>query len=144
LQGVVSENAEPENYVEQFLKAELFSASQMQQHGLELARQHVLSHKSGNDRLLGRLSDNEAILRQSVQDLRSSIQNNHRIPPAGEWLLDNYFLVEEQIRIAKRHLPRGYSRSLPLLLGGPSNDLPRVYDIAMGDYCSQRWQIRCL
>ncbi|MDQ5965236.1 MAG: cyclic beta,2-glucan synthetase [Cyanobacteriota bacterium erpe_2018_sw_39hr_WHONDRS-SW48-000098_B_bin.30] len=131
MQGVVSENAEPENYVEQFLKAELFSASQMQQHGLELARQHVLSHKSGNDRLLGRLSDNEAILRQSVQDLRSSIQNNHRIPPAGEWLLDNYFLVEEQIRIAKRHLPRGYSRSLPLLLGGPSNDLPRVYDIAM-------------
>ena len=33
--------------------------------------------------------------------------------------------------MAKRHLPRGYSRELPRLLNGPSAGLPRVYDIVL-------------
>ncbi|HSW52034.1 MAG TPA: hypothetical protein VLG93_02285, partial [Sulfuricaulis sp.] len=49
----------------------------------------------------------------------------------GEWLLDNFYLVEEQIRTARRHLPKGYSRELPRLAHGPSAGLPRVYDIAL-------------
>ena len=44
---------------------------------------------------------------------------------------DNFYLIEEQIRTAKRHLLRGYSRELPRLLNGPSAGLPRVYDIAL-------------
>jgi len=43
----------------------------------------------------------------------------------------NFYLIEEQIRTAKRHLPRDYSRELPRLLDGPSAGLPRVYDIAL-------------
>ena len=41
---------------------------------------------------------------------------NRRITPAGEWLLDNFYLIEEQIRTARRHLPKAYSRELPRLL----------------------------
>ena len=55
---------------------------------------------------------------------------NRRITPAAEWLLDNFYLIEEQIRTAKRHLPKGYSRELPRLARGPSAHRPRVYDIA--------------
>ncbi len=51
--------------------------------------------------------------------------------PADEWLLDNFYLIEEQIRTARRHLPKNYSRELPRLLGGPSAGFPRVYDIAL-------------
>ncbi|HYN13192.1 MAG TPA: glucoamylase family protein, partial [Burkholderiales bacterium] len=54
-----------------------------------------------------------------------------RIAPAGEWLLDNFYLIEEQVRTAQRHLPRAYSRELPRLLSGPSAGLPRAYDIAL-------------
>ncbi|MEK7716911.1 MAG: cyclic beta 1-2 glucan synthetase, partial [Pseudomonadota bacterium] len=43
----------------------------------------------------------------------------------------NFYLIEEQIRTARRHLPKGYSRELPRLLNGPSAGLPRVYDIAL-------------
>jgi hypothetical protein len=50
--------------------------------------------------------------------------------PAAEWLLDNFYLIEEQIRTAKRHLPKGYSRELPRLSTGLSAHLPRVYDLA--------------
>src|SRR6185295_124187 len=56
---------------------------------------------------------------------------HRRVTPAGEWLLDNFYLIEEEIRTAKRHLPRGYSRELPRLASGPQAGLPRVYDLAL-------------
>ncbi len=51
--------------------------------------------------------------------------------PAEAWLLDNYYLIEQQIALARRHLPRGYSRELPRLVGGPSAGLPRIYELAL-------------
>ena len=63
--------------------------------------------------------------------MTAAVSANDRITPAGEWLLDNFHLIEEQIGTAKRHLPRGYSRELPRLALGPSAGLPRVYDIAL-------------
>ncbi|WP_239739794.1 MULTISPECIES: GH36-type glycosyl hydrolase domain-containing protein [Luteibacter] len=51
--------------------------------------------------------------------------------PAGEWLLDNLYLIEEHIRSANKDFPKGYSRELVQLDGGASHGLPRVYDIAL-------------
>ena len=53
------------------------------------------------------------------------------VTPASEWLLDNFYLLEEQIRTARRHLPRNYSLQLPRLARGASAGFPRVYDIAL-------------
>lgn len=113
------------------LRSELFSSDQMERHGKTLAGLHTLSSKSAADPLLNRLAENEAVL-VGVRDLLTkAVQSDLRITPAGEWLLDNFYLIEEQIRTAKRHLPKGYSRELPRLLHGPSAGLPRVYDIAL-------------
>ncbi|HET9650896.1 MAG TPA: cyclic beta 1-2 glucan synthetase, partial [Usitatibacter sp.] len=60
----------------------------------------------------------------------SALDANQRLAPAAEWLLDNFYLVEEQVRTARRHLPKAYSRELPRLASGPSAGLPRAYDIA--------------
>ncbi|HEY4952504.1 MAG TPA: hypothetical protein VII71_03855, partial [Verrucomicrobiae bacterium] len=46
-------------------------------------------------------------------------------------MLDNFHLIEEQIRTTQRHLPRGFNRQLPQLLNGPWKDFPRVYEIAL-------------
>ena len=37
--------------------------------------------------------------------------------PAAEWLIDNYYLVEREIREIRSALPSGYYRQLPKLLG---------------------------
>lgn len=50
------------------------------------------------------------------------------ITPAGEWLLDNYYLIEEQIRLVRHHLPKYFGKGLPVLL--PPHRRPRIYDIA--------------
>ncbi|HYM11851.1 MAG TPA: cyclic beta 1-2 glucan synthetase, partial [Bryobacterales bacterium] len=113
------------------LRSELFSADQMQQHGRTLAGSHKLSTGRAPDQLLPRLDENEALLLGVRDLLTEAVQGSRRITPAGEWLLDNFYLIEEQIRTAKTHLPKGYSRELPRLLNGPSAGLPRVYDIAL-------------
>ena len=113
------------------LRSDLFSADQMEQHGKTLAGLHQLSPGGPQGRLLQRLDDNKAVLIGVRNLLIEAIKSNRRITPAGEWLLDNFYLIEEQIRTAKRHLPKGYSRELPRLLNGPSAGLPRVYDLAL-------------
>ncbi len=117
---------------EEPLSAELYSAEQMAQHGITLASQHELSTTShAPDRLLPRLSVNEKVLVEVHALLAGGLGSQRRVTPAGEWLLDNFYFIEEEIRTAKRHLPPGYSRELPRLRGGPSAGLPRVYDLAL-------------
>jgi cyclic beta-1,2-glucan synthetase len=113
------------------MRAELFSAERMEQHGKILAGEHVLSRFGLRNRLLDRLDENAAVLNTSCAVLTGAVKSKSRIAPAGEWLLDNFYLIEEQIRTAHKHLPRGYSRELPRLAQGPSRGLPRVYDIAL-------------
>ena len=113
------------------LRAELLSADQMKQHGRTLAGSHELARRWAPDRLLARLADNERVLIEACKLLTEALAADRRIVPAGEWLLDNFYLIEEQIRTARRHLPEGYSRQLPRLRSGPSAGLPRVYDIAL-------------
>jgi len=113
------------------LRAELFSADQMEQHGRALAKAHVLSRSVTSNRLLDRLDDNEKILIETCKILANAVKKKLRIAPAGEWVLDNFYLIEEQIRTARKHLPKSYSRELPRLGDGPSAGLPRVYDIAL-------------
>ncbi|MBK8324152.1 MAG: cyclic beta 1-2 glucan synthetase [Betaproteobacteria bacterium] len=113
------------------LRAELFSADQMERHGRTLAASHRLAARGSREPLLPRLADNESVLLAVCGQLGAAASKNDRISPAGEWLLDNFHLVEEHIALARRHLPRGYSRELPRLGPGPSAGLPRVYDIAL-------------
>ena len=113
------------------LRAELFSRDQMKRHAMALADSHKLSLERPSARLLKRLAENEGVLLGARNLLTDAVKANRRIVPAGEWLLDNFYLIEEQIRTARRHLPVGYSRELPRLLNGPSAGLPRVYDIAL-------------
>ncbi|HUG21622.1 GH36-type glycosyl hydrolase domain-containing protein [Piscinibacter sp.] len=113
------------------LRSELFTAEQMAEHGKRLAATHELTFERAPDRLLPRLASNEKVLVDVCALLSRNPEMQRRITPANEWLLDNFYLIEEEIRTAKLHLPPGYSRELPRLKGGPSQGLPRVYDLAL-------------
>jgi len=103
----------------------------MEVYGRALARQHRVRMRPSPERLLERLQANERVLQDANTLLSSVVREQRPVTPAGEWLLDNYYLVEEQIQTARRHLPRGYSRQLPSLATGPSAGLPRVYELSM-------------
>jgi cellobiose phosphorylase len=112
------------------LRAELFSVEQLARHARTLAANHRVVTRAGSNSLLARLGQNEDILR-TFNRATVGVKPGRRITPAADWLLDNFYLIEEQIQMARRHLPRGYSRELPRLLNGPCAELPRVYDIVL-------------
>ncbi len=97
---------------EQPLRSELFSAYQMEQHGKTLANSHRLTQGHAPEQLLTRLAENESVLLETRDLLTEAVKTDRRTTPAGEWLLDNFYLIEEQVRTARRHLPKGYSREL--------------------------------
>ena len=59
-----------------------------------------------------------------------AIDDGRQITPAGEWLIDNFHLVERQIRQITTDLPPGYYRQLPKLVTGPFTGYPRVFGMA--------------
>lgn len=113
------------------LRSELFSEKQLERHAEALAEWHEIEHRPGSDHLLARLADNERVLLDAYSVVTDVVAHKRPISPAGEWLLDNFYVIEEQIRTARRHLPKEYSRSLPRLSIGPSAGYPRIYDLAL-------------
>jgi cyclic beta-1,2-glucan synthetase len=71
------------------------------------------------------------VLLEAYGVVREAASAGQRLLPAEAWLLDNYYLIEQQIALARRHLPRGYSRQLPRLVGGVAATYPRVYELAL-------------
>ena len=113
------------------LRSELFSAAQMAAHGKHLAARHRLSTRGGPDRLLDRLADNDDVIAATCAELTAAIKAGRQVTPASEWLLDNFYLIEEHIRTARRHLPKNYSKELPRLADQDAEGNPRVYQIAL-------------
>ncbi|HCS19717.1 MAG TPA: cyclic beta 1-2 glucan synthetase, partial [Bacteroidetes bacterium] len=132
LRGSFQTNNSKQIYLdEEPLRAELYSSYQLERLGKSLAGKHVLSTQPVQDHLLWRLADNESILQEVRKLLTESIKKKQRITPAGEWLIDNFYLIEEHIRIAKIHFPKGYSENLPQISDNTSTGLTRVYSIVL-------------
>ncbi len=115
----------------ELLRSELFSIEQLKRHAVTLAGQHSIDPRPGPDRLLPRLADNARVLLAAYDLVTAAARPGQRIAPAEAWLLDNFYLIEQQIGLARRHLPRGYSRQLPRLADGLSAGFPRIYDLAL-------------
>ena len=114
------------------LRAELFSVGQLERHARTIAGWHEVSAGEGRGHwLLDRLADNEAALADAYVLITDAVRRGRQITPAAEWFLDNFYLIEEQIRTARKHLPPSYSRELPRLTNASTPGTPRVYHIAL-------------
>ena len=112
-------------------RAELYNADQMESHAKVVAASHNVVVGKATNKLLKRLDENQKVLLEARNLLVDSIRSGQTITPGGEWLLDNFYLIEEQIVISRKHLPKGYSEGLPYLRDGITNGMPRVYDIVL-------------
>jgi cellobiose phosphorylase len=115
------------------LRGELFSVGQLELHARKLASFHDVGgpRAAERDTLLPRLDENERALRDAYALVTEAVHRGRRITPAAEWFVDNYQLIEEQIRTARRHLPRGFNRELPRLGKASASGIPRVYDLVL-------------
>jgi cyclic beta-1,2-glucan synthetase len=116
------------------IRGELFGPERLAAHARSLAQRQVLLPRDLRrdlGPLLRRLHETRAILEQTRAELSESAHAGLDISPAGEWLLDNYYIVEEHIRGIRTNLPAHYYRELPKLATGVLAGYPRVYEIAI-------------
>ena len=113
------------------IRAELFSVERLEEHARSLAAAQTVSPgELKGASLAKRLADNETVLLAAYRDVAEAIDAGAAITPAAEWLVDNFYVVEKQIREVRADLPPGYYRQLPKLAGGPFAGYPRVFGVA--------------
>jgi cyclic beta-1,2-glucan synthetase len=112
------------------IRAELFSVERLEQYAENLAASQSVTKGLKGRPLLPRVLENGRVLRKSYQALARAIEQDHAITPAAEWLVDNFHVVDEQLRQIRNDLPPGYYRILPKLASGDLRGYPRVFGIA--------------
>ncbi|MGH9967775.1 MAG: GH36-type glycosyl hydrolase domain-containing protein [Pyrinomonadaceae bacterium] len=115
---------------EQPIREEMFSVERLEQFAQALAADHRIVRTKGR-RLLPRLEDNGRKLFAVYRALVEAIRSGRSISPAGEWLVDNFHIVEEQLREIREDLPKSYYYELPKLADGELKDYPRIYAVAI-------------
>ena len=110
------------------IRSELFGIDRLEEHARKLALAQPVAARSGNGfGLADRLAKNAAFLLNADFTLAPEKGGRKELTPAAEWLVDNYHLVEAQIREIGIDLPPGYYAQLPKLSDGLLAGLPRVF-----------------
>lgn len=116
--------------LEQPIRSEIFGAARFAQHGRSLAQAHQAKIKGRTAPFFPRLHDNIDVLREAHAFIALQDSAGHHISPAGEWLLDNFYVVKAQVQEVHEGLPRTYFRDLPVLVEKHLAGLPRIYGVA--------------
>ncbi len=117
--------------LEEPIRGEIFSVERLELHAETLAAaQTVTANPRRLRRLTPRVRENGRILLEAYHAIAEAVRNQRAITPAAEWLLDNFHIIEEQIRDIRDHLPAGFYKELPKIAEGPLHGYPRVYGIA--------------
>lgn len=97
----------------------------------QLAKSHTISSRPEEKKyLLDRLQNQEKLLRQAYQHFIQISEASAAISYAGEWILDNYYIIQQAIRQIREDMPRRYYRQLPKLGASPMEGYPRVFALA--------------
>ena len=114
------------------IRADLFGAERLEHHAQTLAAAQPLAigKPLRVGKLSARVSENAEVLLGAYRTCAQALQAGQTVTPAAEWLLDNFHLVEQQLRQIKEDLPPGYYRQLPKLKDGPFAGYPRVFGLA--------------
>ncbi|MDP9202491.1 MAG: carbohydrate-binding protein [Gemmatimonadota bacterium] len=116
------------------IRGEVLGAERLGERARAVARGHHLlpaQKQRGVGPLLLRLEDTRNVLDRVYHELNTGAERGLDISPAGDWLLDNFYIVQEHIREIRTNLPKGYYEELPKLATGSLTGYPRAYEVAI-------------
>ena len=117
--------------LEEPILVELFSVERLEEHAQTLAAAQTVTSTPRRGRPVApRIAENGRVLLDAYGVLARAIKDEQSITPAAEWLLDNFHIVDEQIREIRDDLPPDYYKELPKLAAGHLEGYPRVLGIA--------------
>ena len=115
------------------LHGELLGVERLEERARALAAGFTLSRhaRRSPQRLLRRLADDARVLRHAYRTIAGDVRRGEAVTPAAEWLLDNFHLVEGEIREIRHYLPTRYYLELPKLATRELSGTARVYAMAV-------------
>ncbi|HYT93037.1 MAG TPA: hypothetical protein VEL76_30245, partial [Gemmataceae bacterium] len=110
------------------IRAELYGTESLEAHARQLAVscQEKTAPRAGRP-LLQRLEQNWRILTAVHRQVAQLAAQGEPLSPDAEWLLDNFYIIEDVLREVRHDLPRGYHEELPKLASGVLTGYPRIY-----------------
>jgi len=107
------------------------TSEELDDHAKRIALEHSISKKKS---LLNwpvpRLNDNYDFILSVYKGLNEDIQKKRPIHASAEWLLDNFYIIEEQVKVLRRELTKKNYLRLPVLQKGPFKGYARIFTIA--------------
>ena len=114
------------------IRAELLGHERLEDHARALAPACALAPpRPAGSPLLGRFVENERVLNRVHDQLLAGGDRRAIRSIDAEWLVDNFYIIEDSLREVRRDLPPGYDEQLPKLAAPPLGGYPRVYALAL-------------
>jgi len=83
--------------------------------------------RKGSFPIPGRLKKLKDLFQSAYNYFESTSKTAAVVPPASDWLLDNYYILEQALRLLEEDLPAAYYARLPKTADGR----PRIQIISM-------------
>jgi cyclic beta-1,2-glucan synthetase len=114
----------------ELISSEIFGLDRFRQHARSLAEsQKIATSPKPVISIIRRLDENAKALLNAYRDVCAAVAQGKMITPAAEWLIDNYSLIEEQVRQTRADLPSGFYRQLPKIADGILAGHPRIFGL---------------
>ncbi|NLC69610.1 MAG: glycosyl transferase, partial [Clostridiaceae bacterium] len=110
----------------------ILGPDELKSHAIGIARNHIVGRRIGALKwLLSRMDGNYRVIAQTYKVLNNEVRKNLPVPPAAEWLLDNFYIIEEEFRDIKQSVNWRTFPGLPVLRNGYLRGYPRIFAIAL-------------
>ena len=109
-------------------KETVLDKKQLKEYLTKLAADNVIKETSNIDTYpMPRVMDNFKYISLIYTLLRDHIKLGIPIHPAGEWLVDNYYLIESTVKIIQKELTKKKYKNLPKIINGSFAGFARIF-----------------
>jgi cyclic beta-1,2-glucan synthetase len=110
----------------------LLSNDELMNHAREIAKYHsITKQRKGYNYLFTRLQNNYKIITEVYKSLNRYGKMNQPLCPASEWLLDNFYIIEEQYKELQKNIDNKFYKKLYMLSSGQLKNCPRIFAVAL-------------
>ena len=87
------------------MEGALLNINELSNYVQKIASNHTINQKSDKSTYpIPRLIENYSVIKEVYAFLNENVKYNIPIHPAGEWLLDNFYAIEESVKSIEKEL----------------------------------------
>lgn len=114
------------------IRGVMLNREELLSYGYNLGQKHILKKRKASTRMLkNRLMDNYEAIFEIYKKLDSFTKENKDMAPASDWLLDNFYKIEEQVKEVMLNIQQERYYRLNTLASGHLKGYPRVYALVL-------------